>query len=127
MQPHGAGMKRILLVEDEPDLRLLLEHVLLGASYRVDTAASVETACAKLGSAAYDLVVADVRLEDGSGFTVAEQAAAAGAKVLIITGYAFDLRREQISRYELLMKPVRPSELLAAVERVLPPADSRPA
>ena len=34
----GPAGHRILLVEDEADVRLLLEHVLLGAGYRVDSA-----------------------------------------------------------------------------------------
>ena len=117
-------MYRILLVEDDPELRLLLEHVLLGAGYEVDTAGTVEAALARLEGPDYDLVLADCRLEDGSGLTVAERAVGAGGKVLIITGYAFDLPREELSRYEYLLKPVRPSELLEAVERVLPAARS---
>ena len=44
-------MKRILLVEDDPELRLLLEHVLLGAGYEVDTAATVAAANARLDDA----------------------------------------------------------------------------
>ena len=56
--------------------------------------------------------------------TVAEQAAENGAKTLIITGYAFELPREVLGRYEFLLKPVRPSELLQAVARVLQRAPS---
>jgi CheY-like chemotaxis protein len=117
-------MDRILLVEDDPELRLLLEHVLLGAGYEVDTAATVEAAFALLDGPAYDLVLADGRLEDGTGMMVAERATEAGSKALIITGYAFDLPREQLGRYEYLLKPVRPIELLEAVERVLHAASS---
>ena len=115
-------MHRILLVEDDPELRLLLEHVLLGAGYEVDTADTVEAAYARLKGPPYDLLLADGRLEDGTGMMVAEKAGITGAKVLIITGYAFELPREQLGRYEYLLKPVRPSELLEAVERALHPA-----
>jgi DNA-binding NtrC family response regulator len=117
-------MKRILLVEDDPELRLLLEHVLLGAGYEVDTAATVAAANERLDENSYHLVLADGRLDDGTGMMVAERATEAGSKALIITGYAFDLPREQLDRYEYLLKPVRPSELLEAVERGLHPARS---
>jgi CheY-like chemotaxis protein len=117
-------MKRILLVEDDLDLRLLLEHVLLGAGYEVDTAATVADAHTRLDDADYDLVLADGRLEDGTGMMVAAKAVERGGKALIITGYAFDLPREQLDRYEYLLKPVRPSELLEAVGRVLHSAAS---
>jgi DNA-binding NtrC family response regulator len=114
-------MSRILLVEDEFDVRLLLQHVLLGAGYQVDIADTVEAACALLDREAYDLVLADGRLEDGTGMMVAQKADETGTRSLIITGYAFDLPKEQLWRYEYLLKPVRPSELLEAVERVLAP------
>lgn len=117
-------MTRILLVEDDPELRLLLEHVLLGAGYEVDTSATVTAANELLDETSYHLVLADGRLEDGTGMMVAERATEAGSKALIITGYAFDLPREQLDRYEYLLKPVRPSELIEAVERTLHPARS---
>jgi two-component system, OmpR family, KDP operon response regulator KdpE len=112
-------MIRILLVEDDPELRLLLEHVLLGAGYVVDTAATVAQANRRLDEAIYDLVLADGRLEDGTGMMVAEKAIEAGSRALIITGYAFDLPTKELGRYEYLLKPVRPSELLQEVARAL--------
>src|SRR5437868_7574093 len=115
-------MNRILLVEDDAELRLLLEHVLLGAGYAVDTASSVREASALLDSHAYDLVLADGRLGDGTGMTVAERAIECGAKALIITGYAFELPREELGRYQFLLKPVRPNELLKAIDEILHPA-----
>ncbi|HLY45102.1 MAG TPA: response regulator [Stellaceae bacterium] len=117
-------MNRILLVEDDPDLRLLLEHVLLDRGYAVDATATVAAACLNLEEAAYDLVLADGRLEDGTGMAVAEKAAASGIKTLILTGYAFELPREQLGRYDFLLKPVRPSELIEALERIMPRAPS---
>lgn len=112
-------MKRILLVEDDAPLRMLLEHVLLGAGYEVDAAESVGDALSFLSSRSYHLIVADGRLGDGTGMMIAERAEIAGAKALIITGYAFDLPKEQLGKYEFLLKPVRPSELLEVVGRVL--------
>lgn len=114
-------MKRILLVEDDPELRLLLEHVLLGADYAVDVAGSVREAEALLDGEGYNLVLADGRLEDGTGMAVADQASQSGVKALIITGHAFEFGKDLLGRYDFLLKPVRPAELLAAVERILPP------
>jgi two-component system copper resistance phosphate regulon response regulator CusR len=116
-------VSRILLVEDDGNLRLLLEHVLLGAGYEVETAATVAAAYALLDRTTYDLVLADGRLEDGTGMMVADLARETGANALIITGYAFELPREELERFDFLLKPVRPSELLEAIERVLGPVD----
>jgi DNA-binding NtrC family response regulator len=109
----------ILLVEDDADVRLLMEHVLIDEGHRVDTATTVEAACVLIGSRHYDLVLADGRLPDGTGMTVADQAQERGIPALIVTGYAFVLPSEELSRFEVLLKPVRPHELVAAVERAL--------
>jgi len=112
-------MSHILIVEDDPDLRPLLEHVLISGGYTVDVTDTVAGGLARLDERAYDLVLADGRLSDGTGMMVAERAIAKRAKVLIITGYAFDLPRAELERYYYILKPVRPSELLAEIERVL--------
>jgi DNA-binding NtrC family response regulator len=112
-------MSRILVVEDDPDLRPLLEHVLVGEQHEVDVAETVAGALALLAANTYDLVIADGRLPDGTGMVIAAQAEQDGGKALIVTGYAFDLPREQLERFEYLLKPVRPRELVQAVERAL--------
>jgi DNA-binding NtrC family response regulator len=117
-------MSRILVVEDDSELLLLLEHVLLGADYQVDSVETVRAALCRLKQQTYDLVLADGRLEDGTGMTVAERAHQAGAKALIITGYAFDLPKEELGRYDFLLKPVGPGELLDVVDRILNPAQT---
>ena len=112
--------RRILLVEDDPDIRTLLEHVLIDGGYEVDATGTVRGGCELLGCRDYDLVIADGRLSDGFGMEIADRAGDKGVKTLIITGYGFTLPREGIERYDVLLKPLRPSELIAAVERALP-------
>ena len=112
-------MSRILLVEDDQNVRVLLEHVLFDAGYEVDSATSLAEARSLLDTVNYDLLLADGRLPDGTGMELAERAEVGGAKILIITGYAFQLVSEDLGRYEFLMKPVRPAELTAAIKRVL--------
>ena len=114
-----ALMSRILLVEDDQNVRVLLEHVLFDAGYEVDSTATLAEARSLLDSVNYDLLLADGRLPDGTGMELAERAEASGAKVLIITGYAFQLAEHDLGRYDFLMKPVRPTELIQAIERIL--------
>jgi len=112
-------MTRILVVEDDPDLRPLLHHILWDGGYEVDVADSAAGANSLLERRAYDLILADARLSDGTGMTVARRAERKGARVLIITGYALELPSGELEAYEFLLKPVRPDELLAAIGRVL--------
>jgi two-component system response regulator PilR (NtrC family) len=116
-------MKRILIVEDDQDVRFLLEHVLLAAGYAVESVETAADACAKLYGRPYDLVLSDGKLGDGVGFDVADVGVARGAKALIVTGYALTFSHEDIERHPFLIKPVRAPELVGAVTRMIGPAD----
>jgi DNA-binding response OmpR family regulator len=110
-------MARILLVEDDVEVGRLLEHVLASERYVVGRANTVAGACLELDAHHYDLVVADARLPDGTGMRIADCAAESGVKTLIITGYGFSY--PELRNYDYLLKPVRPAELLGAVEMAL--------
>jgi DNA-binding NtrC family response regulator len=112
-------MPRLLLIEDDANVRFVMEHALIDGGYEVDTAGTVTIGFELLANHLYDLVVADARMPDGSGLELADKARDIGVPVLIITGYAFNLPRDELDRFEFLLKPVRPSELLQAVDRVL--------
>jgi two-component system, OmpR family, response regulator len=109
--------KRILLVEDEPDIHHLLTHVLVGSGYIVDVAETVAQAWQRLDAQSYALVIADWCLPDGDGTVIAEAAADLGAKTFVMSGYLFQMPGGRAERHDTLMKPVRPAELVAAVER----------
>jgi CheY-like chemotaxis protein len=111
-------MKRILVVEDEEDVRTLVELVLRGVAYQVDSVRTAAAAREYIRTHAYDLVLTDFKLgSEGNGVTVADAAAEIGAKVVIVTGYAPSIPMEDRARHEILAKPVRPAELIKAVER----------
>lgn len=110
---------RILLVEDDPDLARILEHVLNDSGYFVDSAATAAEAYIRLTECSYSLVIADLRLPDGNGMDVADHAAELGAKTAIISGYVHQLQPEAAERHEIMPKPMRPVELISAVRRLI--------
>ena len=112
-------MPRILLVEDDRDVRFMIEHALVAAGYEVDTAATMQDGIGMLYAHPHDLVIADAKLPDGTGMEVADRAIEDGVRAFIITGYGFTLPRETLKGYEILLKPLRPVEIIAAVERTL--------
>ena len=63
----NAPAASILVVDDEPDLRILYELTLLREGYRVATASSVQEARQQLKDHRFDAVITDMRLPDGFG------------------------------------------------------------
>jgi DNA-binding response OmpR family regulator len=115
----GETRKLILLVEDDPDVGPLLEHVLLSAGYSVDLVASLGEGLSQLQSRSYNLVLTDVMLPDGSGIGIADTANERGIASLVVTGHAFQIPTADLARHEVLLKPVRARELVGAIERRL--------
>ncbi len=112
-------MTRILLVEDDLNVRPLMEHIMVEHGYEVTTSESVTSAVALLGAQPFDLVICDVKLPDGSGLIVADKAIAAGVGALVITGYGLSIQPGSLAPYDYLLKPVRGDELLAGIQRRL--------
>jgi DNA-binding NtrC family response regulator len=98
---------------------MLLQHVLLAAGYAVDVADSVQAALAHLDAHRYHLVLTDDRLPDGRGTHIAEVARERDMDAVVITGYALQSAQQDRERYDYLLKPVRPAELLEAIARHL--------
>ncbi|MCA3227289.1 MAG: response regulator, partial [Burkholderiales bacterium] len=62
-----APVPRLLVVDDEPDLRTLYELTLLREGYEVESAGAVEEAWTRLAAGGFQLLITDMRLPDGSG------------------------------------------------------------
>jgi CheY-like chemotaxis protein len=60
-------MSRILVVDDDTDVRELIELALEGLSHEVDSAESGRAALERLGQHAYDLIVCDLHMPDRDG------------------------------------------------------------
>jgi two-component system, NtrC family, response regulator HydG len=114
-------VSRILVVEDNPDVRLVVECVLIDEGYEVDAAADLQQGHALLDAQSYDLLLTDGRLPDGIGVELANSARDNGIPALIMTGCAFILRSvaPDLSRCRVLLKPLRPAEIVEAVAGVL--------
>ena len=68
--PPDLDHPKVLVIDDEPDLRTLYEFSLVREGYIVHTAESVEQALAALRSERFDAVISDMRLQDGLGLDV---------------------------------------------------------
>lgn len=80
---------RVLVVDDDLNLRLTLALLLRARGFEVDQAASAEDALAKLARGRFDAVVSDVRMGRLSGVDLAVRAKRAwpGLKVILMSGF----------------------------------------
>jgi PAS domain S-box-containing protein len=122
--PHERTKARILVVEDNEDVRELAETVLASAGYAVVSAPSGEQALSVLDEGAeIDLVFTDVMMPGGmNGLQLADQVRARrpGTPILVTTGYMDELPAARGQRFDILGKPYRQEDLLARVRGILP-------
>ncbi len=123
---RGAAPARpahLLLVEDEPHARDVLLSELTAAGHRLSTARSLREARHRLAEAAFDLVILDVGLPDGSGLDLcAEVRRTSEVPVLIVS--AAGTPEERIAGFDAgaddyLPKPLHPVELARRVTALL--------
>ena len=122
---------RILVVEDEPALRIALSDRLSSEDYEVDTAADGEEGYEKALAGAFDLILLDVMLPRKKGFDVCRDLRSAGSTVPIILLTARGETVDKVLGLKLgaddyVTKPFEMSELLARIEARLRSAQSRP-
>jgi DNA-binding NtrC family response regulator len=84
--------KHILSIDDEADIRELLQEVLTIKGYRVSTAAEPETAKKIIKADPPQLIIMDFQIEEGDGFTLMEdiRRLAPNTPVMLLTGAVFD-------------------------------------
>lgn len=111
---------RILVVDDEPDLRTLYELTLLREGYRVEAAESVAQALQHLGERQFDVVITDMRLPDGLGMELIRQIKAQQRRerCVVITAYGSAenaVESLKAGAFDYLTKPVDLKQFRAVI------------
>ncbi len=127
MSAAANANPRLLVVDDEPDLRTLYELSLVREGYDVESAASVEEAWSLLSAAdarGFQLVITDMRLPDGNGLDLLRRIEAAGRseKAIVITAYGSPenaVEALKAGAYDYLTKPVDLRQFRAVVASAL--------
>ena len=112
---------RILIVEDDPDVRQITVEVLSGEGYLITEAVGADEALRLLHDIKVDVVVTDVRMPgsmDGWGLTRKLKEMVPPLKVICITGYAENYARRADCDV-FLRKPFKLSALLESVQNLL--------
>lgn len=116
---------RLLLVEDDPNIRMFAVEALTAAGYSVDEASGAAEALGRLRASRgrYDAVVLDIRLPDRTGDSIATEVRAlhADMPILIASGeHANELARrfEEDRCVVVIAKPYNAARLTAALEEL---------
>jgi DNA-binding response OmpR family regulator len=112
-------MKRVLVVEDHPEIRALLTQLLREAGYQVVDAWTFVEANAKLAEDRFDLLIADVLIPGGGrGTDLAEIAASRRMKYLLVTGHPAEMRVLDDRKQPYIAKPFRAAEFFERINRL---------
>ncbi len=115
-------MRRVLVVDDEENLRLVVRSFLRRDGYEVEVAGNGEEALKLLESFGPDFVLTDVRMPKMGGLDLLSTLKAKGADVTVIVMSAYgslDLAIEAIKAgaYDYIAKPFKPEELLLTLRK----------
>ncbi len=115
---------KILVIEDNRQLRETITEFLVGERYVVETAATYGAAEGKIADYDYDCILLDVMLPDGNGLRLLEELRRAGKQGNVIIISARDAIEDKVAGLEggaddYLAKPFHLAELTARIRSVL--------
>mgnify|MGYP002574742728 FL=1 len=115
---------KILIIEDEPSLREVMQRALEQERYIVETAATYAEADARIAAYSYDCILLDIMLPDGSGLRLLEHIKHLRRRDNVIIISARDSLDDKVEGLELgaddyLPKPFHTAELLARIRSVM--------
>jgi two-component system OmpR family response regulator len=119
----AANPPHVLVVDDDPDIRSVLEEYLAKNELRVTTAASGREMLKTFETEAIDLVLLDVRMPGENGMLLVQALRErASVPVVLLTGNAEEADRVmglELGADDYVTKPFSPRELLARIRAVL--------
>ena len=121
-------MSKILIVDDDQDVRDSVKMVLESRGYTVEAASNVEEAEKIIGRGGLDLILLDIMMDSpDDGIALAHKIKKDGVTAPImmlsgvgqVTGYKYGKCDEVLPCIDFIEKPVTPDELISKVEAVL--------
>jgi len=132
MNHSGSNQSRsVLVVDDEPGMRMALKANFERDGWQVEMASGVSEAARKCGQAHFPLVVTDVCMPDGDGLELMRRVRATdiSTAVIVLTAFGTVAQAVQAMRNgacDYLTKPFSFEQLQSAVERVMRNSGSGP-
>ncbi len=112
--------RRILVVEDEMIILMLIEDVLMDCGCEsVTAAATVDRALALIDAQSFDVAMVDVNLNGHKSYAVADALAARGVPFFFSTGYSEHGLRDGYRNQPVLNKPFQREKLVEMLTSLL--------
>ena len=118
--------KKVLIVDDEPNIVISLEFLVKKEGFTVAVAADGEEALAKVAEFSPDLILLDVMMPKKSGFEVCEalrtDPARSGLKIIMLTAKGRDTEMAKglaLGADAYMTKPFSTKDLIARIREVL--------
>ena len=115
---------KLLIIEDEPSLREIMQRALTQERYVVETATNYAEADAKIAAYSYDCILLDIMLPDGNGLQLLQHLKQQRKRENVIIISARDSLDDKVLGLDMgaddyLPKPFHTAELLARIKSVL--------
>lgn len=116
---------RILVIDDEPDIRSGLTDILEDEGYRVETAANAVDARARIAESSFDAVLLDIWMPGTDGIALLREWVEAGElpqPVVMMSGHGTvetAVEATRLGAYDFIEKPIALAKLLITLERAL--------
>jgi CheY-like chemotaxis protein/anti-anti-sigma regulatory factor len=128
--PRAVPASRLLVVDDDENVRITTAAILEQEGYVVETASDGREALERVAQAHFDLVLTDLRMEDMDGITLLHELQTRYPSIvtIVLTGYAsiessIDALRQGV--YDYLVKPCVVDDLKRTVRRALEHREQR--
>lgn len=117
-------MAKILVVDDQRNMRTTLALMLKGAGHDVEEAPDGDVAIDRAGAEAFDLVLTDLKMGTTDGITVLRQVKEASplTEVIVMTAFATiesAVEAMRLGAYDYIQKPFSEQELLVKVQKAV--------
>jgi len=117
----STDLLRTIIIDDEPHMRQSLEKLLLKHCPNVrivGTADGMASGLESIRKRNPDLVLLDIKMDDGTGFDLLKKAEPFDFKVIFITAYdQYAVEAFRFSALDYLLKPIIPDNLVEAVHK----------
>ncbi len=122
MQKIISSMKRLLIIDDEKNMRHMLGTILEKSGYSVDAASDGKEGLEKVTEQQYDFILCDLKMPNLSGMEFLESARSLMEDTTVIMMSAYGtidsaIEAMKLGAYDFISKPFKPDEVLLALKK----------